>query len=168
MACESCDNTCKEDCTGVCGFYCDISFCDNACWATCASDCSLSCREGCKGGCSTACNSTCTGKTQSENIKKLIVGNKLDEELMNNINTAVNFELTRRGLSPSVQDITFQTKEKIDDGKINNIINNLKQTGQNISYNANYKTLALKSLAQNIIDTIVNANNEKIGIDSIK
>lgn len=168
MACSKCNNTCREDCTEACGFYCSNGWCDNACYAECSESCSLSCREGCRSSCQTACNTTCQGQTQKDNIDKIVNNKSFTAEFMNNINTAVNFELARRGLSPSIQNIVFKSKEKIDDEKVNNIINNLKQTGQNISYSANYKTLALESFAQNIIDTIINANNKEIKLDTIE
>lgn len=157
------DCTCGADCTtsceGHCAFYCSDGRCDEGCYD--------SCYGSCKTGCNTACNSTCSGKTQKANLDKLILNNgPFTAEFMNNINTAVNFEvINRRGLSPIVQNIVFKNKEKIDDEKINNIIQNLKQTEQNISQSANEKTLASKKFIQDIINTITAANNEVIAVD---
>lgn len=187
MAC-SCGTNCSSSCVGGCRFYCDegncmggcggncSGGCSGKCTATCADNCSGGCKGsctatcandctgGCKGSCSTACNATCTGQTQSTNINKLTLNEQFKASDIQNIITAANFEVQNRRGTSLAHNVSISTDELLDDTKINQIINVIKQTGFTPSNTATAGSIALKTLGQNLIDKIKEANNQQVNL----
>ena len=155
LGCSSCSGTCSgcSSCSGTCSGTC--SGCSGSCSGTCSS---------CSGTCDTACNKTCTGKTQTTNINKLTLNEKIMQKDIANIKTAIDFEVVnRRGITLPYK-VTFNQSEQLDDTKITQIIANLKKAGQTSAYTASAGSKALKDLALDLIQKIKNANNATIGL----
>ena len=153
----SCNGSCKDTCTATCADNCSGG-CKGTCTATCADNCS----GGCKNTCSTACNSTCTGQTQTMNINKLSLDSSLKASDMQNIITAANFEVQNRRSTTLAHNVSISAGEVLDDAKITQIINVIKQTGTTPSQTATQGSSVLKTLGESLISAIKTANNAEV------
>lgn len=166
MACtySDCISSCVNGCRYYCGDACTggCSSCSGSCQGTCTATCADNCSGGCKGSCSTACNTTCTGQTQTTNINKLNLNEQFKASDIQNIITAANFEVQDRRGTSLAHNVNINAGEVLDDTKINQIIDIIKQTGFTPSETASEGSLVLKTLGQNLIDKIKEANNQEI------
>lgn len=119
-ACGGCGDAC-EGCTGGCGTSCNVA-------------CSVSCTGSCTGGCLTACGKQCTGQTQAENFAKLKLEKRFNADNIQFISDFVKYEVQRREVTPT--SISFSKKEKLDENKINQILNNLEKIESTIDSSA--------------------------------
>lgn len=166
MACtySDCISSCVNGCRYYCGDACTggCSSCSGSCQGTCTATCADNCSGGCKGSCSTACNTTCSGQTQTTNINKLNLNEQFKASDIQNIITAANFEVSDRRGTSLAHNVSISAGEALDDTKINQIIDVIKQTGFTPSETATAGSLVLKTLGQNLIDKIKEANNQEI------
>ena len=166
-----CSRSCADDCTGGCSRSCADNCsstcqggCGNDCNTTCTATCADNCSGSCKNSCSTACNTTCSGQTQTTNINKLAIDDYFKASDISNIITAANFEAqNRRGLTLA-HNVKISSGELLDDTKINQIINVIKQSGQTPNRNAVQDETAFKALAQELINKIKLANSQQINL----
>lgn len=160
----NCSSYCADGCYQDCGSSCtqNCSVCGGDCTSYCASDCNGHCSGACKESCDTTCNYACIGKTQTMNINKLILNKRLTAEDISNIIKAIKFEVEDRRGQIVINNVVIQQKEKIDDGKMNKIIDNIDAIGEKPIYSAQVKQKAIQDLPEDIITKIKTAYNEII------
>lgn len=165
-----CAQDCNNSCTGGCSGGC-MSACSGYCSGTCSTYCGNNCTGGCKSGCSGcdgtckgACNKTCDSGAQADNIALLSLNEKILASDINNIITAIEFEVVDRRDLDLANAVTFAQGDLLNAAKIEKIIDNLEQTGQTAAYSASSGDKVLKVLAEDLIQKIKNANNELVGL----
>lgn len=148
-------------CTGSCSGTCSGS-CSGSCSNTCTGSCTGGCNTTCTGGCSTACNSTCSGGTQATNLAKLGVSEIVTAADVINLNTAINFEVTRHNATGT--SVSFSINDIVDDAKMTTLIANLKKAGQTAAYSATEGSSLLKKLMEDLIAKVKTANTDTVKI----
>lgn len=156
-----CDYNCTMYCAEACYQGCDggCSGCKGGCEDNCSSGCSGSCTGGCTNSCKGTCNAGCEDSARYDD---LIINKKIYMNDIKNINDAITFEVEDRRGGTLKNTVSFNQKERINDEKINKLIENLSAIDQISSYSAIVKNKALKKLPEDLIAKIKIANNIEI------
>lgn len=117
-----CKTTCVNGCGGGCKYGC------SSCTGSCKNGCGGHCKENCLGNCKNSCGNNCSGAAYVEiNQINITSGERLQAYKINLIADAIEYEVTRRKKTPT--QINFEVGERVDDTKLNEVINNLKLIG---------------------------------------
>ena len=150
----TCSGSAGASCGGCGGVSCYSS---SSGGSSGCSNCSSSCTQNCQG----VCSSLCTGASSKE-IQNFILHKKFLQNDIKQIIEYVKIECKRRYFFP--KDASFSKKEKIDNSKILEIVNNLNKIEKTISINTNEltsdKKRATYSLGESIVRKLKKANSD--------